>query len=160
MRSYQTAQKDTFQFRALTEASAERLKNNPVVKSVVIRNISKETEHGIFPHTNKWNQDNFGPIYIPQTGKTVALTMESLPFYKRIISEYEGKTLQVDGNEIRINGKIAKTYTFNQNYYWMMGDNRHNSEDSRYWGYVPEDHIVGKPIFIWMSWDTNGKGIK
>jgi signal peptidase I len=154
---YQTAQNE-FQFRALTEESANRLKNNPIVKNVV-RNISEGVEPGIFPQNNKWNQDNFGPIYIPQKGKTVALTLESLPFYKRIITVYEKKDLQVNGSEIRINGKVVQSYTFDQDYYWMMGDNRHNSEDSRYWGYVPEDHVVGKPIFIWMSWDTNGKGL-
>jgi signal peptidase I len=154
---YQTAQ-NTFQFRALTEESANRLKNNPIVKTV-IRNISEGVDPGVFPQINKWNQDNFGPIYIPQKGKTVALTLETLPFYKRIITVYEKNDLQVNGNEIKINGKVVQTYTFGQDYYWMMGDNRHNSEDSRYWGYVPEDHIVGKPIFIWMSWDTNGKGL-
>jgi signal peptidase I len=76
-----------------------------------------------------------------------------------IITDYEKNKLEVNGDEIRINGKVAKDYTFKLDYYWMMGDNRHNSEDSRYWGYVPDDHIVGKPVFIWMSWDTNGKGI-
>ena len=159
----QTTQ-ETFIFRALTEESANRLKNNPIVKSVV-RNISTEIDQGIFPQIDKGNQDNLGPIYIPQKGKTVALNLESLPFYKRIITTYETddngnkNDLKVTGNEIRLNGKVVNSYTFKQNYYWMMGDNRHNSEDSRYWGYVPEDHIVGKPVFIWMSWDTNGKGL-
>ncbi|MFE3846798.1 signal peptidase I [Flavobacterium sp. LB3P45] len=156
--------RDTLFLKALTAAGAERLKNVPGIVSVT-RQIAKGVEAGIFPHINKWNRDNFGPIYIPQKGKTVALTAETLPFYKRIITEYEkndsGKKndLKITGNEIRLNGTIVKNYTFKQNYYWMMGDNRHNSEDSRYWGYVPEDHIVGKPIFIWMSWDTNGKGL-
>ena len=153
---YQTAA-NSFYFKALTEESASRLKNNPIVKSIV-RNISTEVEPSIFPQINKWNQDNFGPIYIPQKGKTVALTIETLPFYKRIIATYEGNDLKVNGTEIRINGEVVKDYTFKQDYYWMMGDNRHNSEDSRYWGYVPEDHIVGKPVFIWMSWDTHGSG--
>lgn len=151
---YQTAE-NTFLFRALTEESANRLKNNPIVTKVE-RNISHEAESSIFPQTNKWNMDNFGPIYIPQQGKTVALTTETLPFYKMIITEYEKNDLKVNGNEIRINGQIVTTYTFKQDYYWMMGDNRHNSEDSRYWGYVPENHIVGKPVFIWMSLDPNG----
>lgn len=150
--------RDTLFISALTSAGAERLKNVPGITSVK-REISKGVENGIFPHINKWNRDNFGPIYIPQAGKTVALTTETLPFYKMIITEYEGNDLKVNGDEIRINGQVAKEYTFKQNYYWMMGDNRHNSEDSRYWGYVPENHIVGKPVFIWMSWDTNGKGL-
>ena len=156
--------RDTLYFRALTAAGAERLKNTAGI-TVVKRQIGKGVEHGIFPQLNKWNADNFGPIYIPQKGKTVAITPESLPFYKRIITTYETddngnkNDLKVIGNEIRLNGKVINSYTFKQNYYWMMGDNRHNSEDSRYWGYVPEDHIVGKPVFIWMSWDTNGKGL-
>ena len=154
---YQTAQ-NSFYFNALTEESAGRLKNNPIVKSIV-RNITKETESGVFPQNNKWNRDNYGPIYIPQKGKTVALNTENLPFYKKIIGEYEENDLKIIGSEIRINGQVANEYTFKQNYYWMMGDNRHNSEDSRYWGFVPENHIVGKPVFIWMSWDTNGKGL-
>ena len=153
---YQSTQ-NTFYFRALTEESANRLRLNPIVKSVV-RNISHEAEAAIFPYNTKWNLDNFGPIYIPKKGVTVALNTESLPFYKTIIREYEKNDLKVTGNEIRINGQIATTYTFKQDYYWMMGDNRHNSLDARYFGYTPEDHIVGKPVFIWMSLDPNGKG--
>ena len=149
---------NTFYFRALTEESANRLKLNPTVKSVV-RNVSHEPEAAIFPYNTKWNLDNFGPVYIPKKGVTVALNIQSLPFYKKIISEYEKNELKVIGNEIRINGKITTSYTFKQNYYWMMGDNRHNSLDARYFGYTPEDHIVGKPVFIWMSLDPNGKGL-
>ena len=150
--------RDTVIMSALTEVGAERLKNTPGI-TAVIRQISREDDNGVFPHINKWNRDNYGPVYIPEEGKTVALTAETLPFYKAIIIDYENNDLKVNGSEIRINGEIATNYTFKQNYYFMMGDNRHNSEDSRYWGFVPENHIVGKPIFIWLSIDPNGKGI-
>ncbi|MBU2062195.1 MAG: signal peptidase I, partial [Bacteroidetes bacterium] len=157
--------RDTLLFRALTAASADQLKNTPGITGV-FREIATAPEAAVFPQDNKWNQDNYGPIYIPEEGKTVVLNTKSLPYYERIITEYERKDdgtkndLKVTGNEIRINGEVVSSYTFKQNYYWMMGDNRHNSEDSRYWGFVPENHVVGKPVFIWMSWDTNGKGWK
>ncbi len=109
----------------------------------------------VFPNDARqygdWTVDNFGPIYIPKKGATVALTPASLPFYERIIRVYEGHRLEMRGDTCYIDGKPSSTYTFGQNYYWMMGDNRHNSEDSRIWGYVPEDHIVGKPLFIFFS---------
>ncbi|WP_445715365.1 signal peptidase I [Flavobacterium sp.] len=126
----------------------------------VVNTIEK---YEIFPHgpnQKQWTKDNLGPIEIPSSGKTVTLNSETLPFYKRIIKEYEGNDLIINGNEIRINGQVTTSYTFKQDYYWMMGDNRHNSEDSRYWGFVPADHIVGKPIFIWMSIDGINDGIK
>jgi len=154
---FTSEKRDTLFVAALTEASVERLRNVPGITSVT-REISKGVEDGIFPHINKWNRDNFGPIYIPQEGKMVKIDLNNLPFYSRIITEYEKNKLEIKGSDIYINGEKTNTYTFNQDYFWMMGDNRHNSEDSRYWGYVPEDHIVGKPVFIWMSWDTNGKG--
>jgi signal peptidase I len=150
---------DTLIFSALPNESVERIKNVPGITKVE-RIIHKETDKTIFPGTKAWNVDNLGPIYIPEAGKTVELNKETLPFYKKIISEYEGKDLKVTGDEIRIDGKVATSYTFEQDYYWMMGDNRHNSLDSRYWGFVPADHIVGKPIFIWMSIDGINDGIK
>ena len=157
---------DTLYVQALTFENAEKLKSISGITSVK-RMINKKAEDGVFPDfkdgkpsvTNNWNGDNFGPIYIPQAGKTVALNKETLPLYKLIITEYEGNTLEVKDNEIKINGKIATSYTFKQDYYWMMGDNRHNSLDARYFGYTPADHIVGKPIFIWMSLDWNAKGL-
>ncbi len=151
---------DTLYISALTFEGAERIKNVPGITSIT-RVISKKPETSVFPGNTEWNGDNFGPIYIPKAGTTVALTPKSLPFYKKIITEYEGTNdVKVVGNDVYINNQIAPTYTFKQDYYWMMGDNRHNSLDSRYWGYVPENHIVGKPVFIWMSWDSNAKGLK
>ncbi len=106
-----------------------------------------------FPHSDyfRWNKDNFGPLIIPKKGVTVHLSVDSLPLWHRIISVYEKNNLEIKGDKIFINGKQETTYTFQQNYYWLMGDNRHNSLDSRYWGFVPEDHVVGKPVFVWMS---------
>ncbi len=163
---YVSPNKDTIGIKSLTFENAEKLKNISGI-SHVTRLIRKGPEDGIFPDfqdgkpsvTNTWSCDNFGPIYIPEAGKTVALNLKTLPLYKIIISEYEKNDLKVKGQDIYINGKIATSYTFKQNYYWMMGDNRHNSLDARYFGYTPEDHIVGKPVFIWMSWDSNGKGL-
>ncbi|MEC5166278.1 signal peptidase I [Flavobacterium sp. PL11] len=150
--------RDTLFLSALTDLGAQKFKNTPGI-TAVIKQIAKEADNSVFPHINKWNRDNYGPIYIPEQGKIVPLNLETLPFYKSIITDYENNDLKVTGSEIRINGEVATTYTFGQNYYWMMGDNRHNSEDSRYWGFVPENHIVGKPVFIWLSIDPNGKGI-
>ncbi|MEN9929029.1 MAG: hypothetical protein RLZZ231_950 [Bacteroidota bacterium] len=150
----------------LTFEKVAALKKDPEVASIT-RFISKGGEDGIFPDQKDgtiakdftWNNDNFGPLYIPKRGSKVTLDLKTLPLYKKIITEYEGNTLTTEGNDILINGIKTNSYTFQKDYYWMMGDNRHNSLDARYFGFTPDDHIVGKPIFIWMSWDTHGKGI-
>lgn len=119
----------------------------------------------MFPHDpahfNKWNVDNYGPLWIPKKGAQVTLTPDNIALYRRIISVYEGNKLEETGGKFVINGQATTTYTFQQNYYWAMGDNRHNSEDSRFWGFVPEDHVMGKPLFIWFSTKNGniGKGI-
>ncbi|OXG03645.1 signal peptidase I [Flavobacterium araucananum] len=147
-------------FLTLTDKEAALIANNPIVKGVSKHLSPKGEDGGVFPHVPSlgWNMDNFGPIYIPRKGTIIKLDIKSLPFYKRIIEEYEHNTLKIRGNEIIINGKVSTTYTFKQDYYWMMGDNRQNSLDARYWGYVPFNHVVGKPVFIWFSWEKDGKG--
>lgn len=150
----------SYMIPAATTEAIERLKNHPDVAEIsVLKDSIGQYESQIFPRdpSYSWNNDFFGPLYIPKAGATIDLNVEVLPLYRRAITEHEGHELSVNGNQISIDGKPATTFTFTKDYYWMMGDNRHNSQDSRYWGFVPFDHVVGKPVLIWMSWDSDGK---
>ncbi|MAP80764.1 MAG: signal peptidase I [Aequorivita sp.] len=158
-----------YYFKAISDESIEMLKNNPsVIEIIPLKNKKGQWDSRVFPNNQNyaWNTDFFGPLYIPKKGVTVSITPESLPFYKRIIEVYEGSELGIEnqisqaGTEVLLNGEPITEYTFKMDYYWMMGDNRNNSEDARTWGFVPFNHVVGKPVFVWMSWDSLNKKVR
>ncbi len=146
----------------LTLAGAELLAQHPSIDSVSMDLTPKGVSgYNIFPQNDKytWNEDQFGPIYLPKEGDEIELNLTTYPIYKKLLTEYEGNSIELVDGKFILNGSPSERVSITKNYYWMMGDNRDHSEDSRTWGFVPEDHILGKPIFIWMSWDHFNDGL-
>jgi len=161
---------DGHSYPAMTKESARLLNGYSNIDSLKPVFSPKGVSEDVFPRSSvssihflltktlpdyHWNADNFGPIIVPKKGWTIKLDSMTFPLYERAIEVYENNRVKVENGVISINGKKTNNYTFKMNYYWVLGDNRHDSEDSRYWGFVPEDHISGKALFIWMSWDSD-----
>ena len=148
---------------SLTYEDAFKIENSNLFDTIYRVTQSKGVSNlNFFPNNNnfKWNNDYLGPIYIPKKGDQIDLSLDNLPLYKKIIKDYEFNDIEISNGRIIINSEEQDSYTFKQDYYWMMGDNRYNSEDSRVWGFVPFDHVLGKPVFIWMSIDGLFNGIQ
>ncbi|MEE9349442.1 MAG: S26 family signal peptidase, partial [Flavobacteriaceae bacterium] len=145
----------------LDEENANRIKNNPGVRSIHRAIEPKgKWDKTVFPHDVQylWNKDNFGPLYMPKKGATVKLNEQTIPFYRDLLKRYEHINFTEANGKYYVDGKSVTDYTFKQDYFFMMGDNRHYSLDARFWGFTPFDHVVGKPVFIWMSWNKDAKG--
>lgn len=146
----------------LTDSMRDKIAKHSAVKNIVLEPSPDNFSSPVYPLTIDlgWTRDNYGPIWIPKKDETIRLTPENIEIYARCIRNYEGHDLVVKDGKAFIDGIASDTYTFTMDYYWMMGDNRHRSADSRSWGFVPEDHVVGTPLFVWLSWDKDYNRIR